>query len=894
VYLGIDLGTSSVKAVLVDDAQRVIGSATAALEVQRPHPLWSEQDPESWWTATRTAIGTLRERAPAEFSALCGIGLSGQMHGATLLDARDRPLRPAILWNDGRSAVECVELERRAPESRRITGNLAMPGFTAPKLLWVAEHEPAVFARVARVLLPKDYLRLCLSGEHASDVSDAAGTLWLDVGARSWSEVMLAASRLSLRNVPRLVEGSEPAGTLRRELAAEWGLGGGIPIAGGAGDQAAGAAGVGVIRPGQAFLSLGTSGVLFAATDAFAPYPEGGVHTFCHCLPATWHQMSVILSAASCLSWLAAALGARSEAELLAEVEATERRSGLLFLGARGRGLRPRRRPVRAPRRRSEDRVARRDRRRRAQPLLGAHPGECTRATPRVRGGRRGRPRVRRSTARAPGRHRRGGDRGLHAAAGRHRHRARSSAARRLSDRAANLSKHLRRASGDVPARRDLMSEPFFTDVERIRYEGPDTDNPLAYRFYDPDRVVLGVRMEDQLRLAVCYWHTFCWPGTDVFGAGTFVRPWLNSGTPLEQARRKLEVAFEFFEKLGTPFFTFHDRDVAPEGANLAETHAHLDAMLERMEHEMARTGVRLLWGTANLFSHPRYAAGAATNPDPDVFAYAAAQVRKALDATHRLGGANYVLWGGREGYDTLLNTDLRREADQLGRFMYLVVEHKHKIGFQGSILIEPKPMEPTKHQYDFDAAAVYAFLQKYGLEREIRVNIEANHATLAGHSFHHELAYAIANDIFGSVDVNRGDPQLGWDTDQFPNSVEESTLSLYLILQGGGIGTGGFNFDAKLRRQSLDPIDLFHAHIGGVDTLARGLLNAGRIIEDGRLKRFVERRYARWDEALGREILAGKRSLANLSDHVVENEIEPTPVSGRQELLENLINRFL
>jgi xylose isomerase len=438
------------------------------------------------------------------------------------------------------------------------------------------------------------------------------------------------------------------------------------------------------------------------------------------------------------------------------------------------------------------------------------------------------------------------------------------------------------------------MSEPFFPDVERIRYEGPDTDNPLAYRFYDPDRLVLGARMEDQLRLAVCYWHTFCWPGTDVFGAGTFERPWFGSGTPLEQARRKLEVAFEFFEKLGTPFFTFHDRDVAPEGKNLAETNVYLDSILDRMEQEMARTGVRLLWGTANLFSHPRYAAGAATNPDPHVFAYAAAQVRQALEATHRLGGANYVLWGGREGYDTLLNTDLRREADQLGRFMYLVVEHKHKIGFEGSILIEPKPMEPTKHQYDFDTAAVYAFLQKYGLEREIRVNIEANHATLAGHSFHHELAYAIATDIFGSVDVNRGDPQLGWDTDQFPNSAEESTLSLWLILQAGGIGTGGFNFDAKLRRQSLDPVDLFYAHIGGVDTLARGLVSAGQIIDDGRLKRFVDRRYARWDEALGRDILNGKRSLANLSDHVLENEIEPRPVSGHQELLENLINRYL
>jgi xylose isomerase len=316
--------------------------------------------------------------------------------------------------------------------------------------------------------------------------------------------------------------------------------------------------------------------------------------------------------------------------------------------------------------------------------------------------------------------------------------------------------------------------------------------------------------------------------------------------------------------------------------------------MLDRVELEMERTGVKLLWGTANLFSHPRYAAGAATNPDPEVFACAAAQAKDALEATHGLGGAIYVLWGGREGYETLLNTDLRRESEQLGRFMRLVVEHKHRIGFPGTILIEPKPMEPTKHQYDYDTAAVYAFLQKYELEREIKVNIEVNHATLAGHSFVHELAFAFANDIFGSVDINRGDPQLGWDTDQFPNSVEEATLALYTILKAGGFTTGGFNFDAKLRRQSLDPVDLFHGHIGGIDTLARGLLAAARMLEVGKLQAFVDERYAGWESALGRAILKGERSLADLARDVEEKELEPPPVSGRQEWLENLVNRYL
>jgi xylose isomerase len=426
------------------------------------------------------------------------------------------------------------------------------------------------------------------------------------------------------------------------------------------------------------------------------------------------------------------------------------------------------------------------------------------------------------------------------------------------------------------------MSAPFFPEVEKIRYAGPDCVDPLAFRFFDPDRVVLGKRAEDHLRFAVCYWHSFVWPGGDVFGAGTFERPWLADALePMQAARLKLDAAFEFFEKLGAPFFCFHDRDVAPEGATLGESNANLDSMLERVEEQMERTGVRLLWGTANLFGHPRYAAGAATNPDPEVFAYAAAQVKHVLEATHRLRGANYVLWGGREGYETLLN-------------MSLVVEHKHRIGFEGTILIEPKPHEPTKHQYDRDCAAVLAFLRKYDLEREIRLNIEVNHATLAGHSFQHEVAYAIANDAFGSVDANRGDPQCGWDTDQFPNNVEEMALALHEILRSGGFSTGGFNFDARLRRQSVDPTDLFHAHIGGIDTLARSLDVAARMVSDLKLQALVDERYQSWSSPLGQQILAGERGLEDLSMEVLVRDVEPRPVSGRQEMLENLVSRYV
>jgi xylose isomerase len=435
----------------------------------------------------------------------------------------------------------------------------------------------------------------------------------------------------------------------------------------------------------------------------------------------------------------------------------------------------------------------------------------------------------------------------------------------------------------------------FFAEVQPLRYAGPDAGDELAYRVYDPERLVLGRRMEDHLRMAVCYWHSFNWPGNDVFGAGTFDRPWLRADLePMAAAEQKMAAAFEFISKLGVPFFCFHDVDLSPEGATFAETARNLGQMVALAEEHMAATGIRLLWGTSNAFSHPRFAAGASTNPDPEVFAYAAAQVKHALEATHRLGGANYVLWGGREGYETLLNTRLRQEADQLARFLTLVVEHKHAIGFEGTLLIEPKPQEPTKHQYDYDVATVHGFLDRYDLLGELFVNIEVNHATLAGHSFHHEVAYAVDHGIFGSVDANRGDPQNGWDTDQFPNSVEEMSLALYEILRGGGFTTGGFNFDTKLRRQSMDRVDLFHGHVGAIDTLAHSLLVAAQLLEDGALEAERDRRYAGWETGLGAEILGGGLSLADLEARVAKGELDPTPVTGGQERLENLVNRTL
>ncbi|MDZ7632160.1 MAG: xylose isomerase [Gemmatimonadaceae bacterium] len=439
----------------------------------------------------------------------------------------------------------------------------------------------------------------------------------------------------------------------------------------------------------------------------------------------------------------------------------------------------------------------------------------------------------------------------------------------------------------------------WFSVTAPLHYEGPrykpSARKPYGFRWYDPDRTVLGRRMEEQLRFAVCWWHTLVWPGGDPFGGETFMRPWhAAGGDAMQQAHQKVEIGFELFRLLRAPFFTFHDRDIAPEGATLRESNANLRIIGDQLARKMSDTGVKLLWGTANLFSHRRYMAGAATNPDPDVFVYAAAQVKTALELTHELQGANYVLWGGREGYETLLNTDLKREWAQLGRFLNLVVEHKHAIGFTGPLLIEPKPCEPTKHQYDYDVSSVFAFLQAHGLEREIKVNIEQNHALLAGHSFEHEIALAQALGVFGSLDMNRGDDLLGWDTDQFPNNLPQVALAMYqLIVSGGGFTTGGINFDAKLRRQSIEPDDLIIAHAGAMDLCARALLVAEKMIEDGELARHVAARYAGWDSAEGKAILKGRRTLAELAARVEKKGTEPQPVSGRQERLENLLNTY-
>jgi len=430
----------------------------------------------------------------------------------------------------------------------------------------------------------------------------------------------------------------------------------------------------------------------------------------------------------------------------------------------------------------------------------------------------------------------------------------------------------------------------FFAGIPAVKYEGVDSTNEFAFRHYNPDEVVLGKPMKDHLRFAVAWWHSFAWPGGDPFGGQTFDRPWF--GDTIADAKLKADVAFDLFDILGAPYFCFHDADVRPEGASFAESKRNLEEIVDYIGDKMTGSKTRLLWGTANLFSHRRFMSGAATNPDPEVFAYAAATVKSCMDATMTLGGQNYVLWGGREGYETLLNTNLGREAEHAGRFLQMVVDYKYKIGFKGAILIEPKPQEPSKHQYDYDVATVYGFLKRFGLEREVQVNIEQGHAILAGHSFEHEIALATSLGLFGSIDMNRNDYQSGWDTDQFPSNHPEMALAFYEILRAGGYTTGGTNFDAKVRRQSLDPADLVLAHVGGMDTCARALKAAAALLDGGEMEAARKARYAGWDTPAAQAMLNG--SLESIAAEVLAKGVNPQPRSGRQERLENLWNRYI
>jgi xylose isomerase len=430
----------------------------------------------------------------------------------------------------------------------------------------------------------------------------------------------------------------------------------------------------------------------------------------------------------------------------------------------------------------------------------------------------------------------------------------------------------------------------FFKGIPQVKFEGLESTNEFAFRHYDPDEEIMGKRMEDHLRFAVAYWHSFAWPGGDPFGGQTLDRPWF--GDTMALAKMKADVAFEMFDILGVPYYCFHDADARPEGATFAESLRNLQEITDYLGEKQTKHKAKLLWGTANMFSHKRWMSGAATNPDPEVYAYAAATVKAALDATMQLGGQNYVLWGGREGYETLLNTDLKQERAHAGRFLQQVVDYKNKIGFKGTILIEPKPQEPSKHQYDYDVATVYGFLKDFGLEKEVKVNIEQGHAILAGHSFEHEIATAAALGIFGSIDMNRNDYQSGWDTDQFPNNHAEKAVAFYEILRAGGYTTGGTNFDAKIRRQSLDPEDLILAHVGGMDTCARALKAAAYLLEDGLLEDARQKRYAGWEREGAKGMLM--QPLEVIAQAVVDGNINPQPRSGRQERLENIWNYYV
>lgn len=438
------------------------------------------------------------------------------------------------------------------------------------------------------------------------------------------------------------------------------------------------------------------------------------------------------------------------------------------------------------------------------------------------------------------------------------------------------------------------MPRTYFSKVNKpIPYEGKNSKNPLAFKYYDKNLKVGSKTMGEHLRFSVAYWHTFMNTGKDIFGDPSFKRDWHISNDPIDRAKATMDAAFEFYQKLGIDYYCFHDRDIAPEGENFSQSCRNLEIMVNYAKDLQKKTGVKLLWGTANLFGNPIYSQGAGTSPNAHVMATAAAQIKNAIDATYELGGENYVFWGGREGYETLLNTDLKKEQEHMARFLHMAVDYKKKIGFKGQFLIEPKPCEPMKHQYDHDAATALYFLKEYNLIDDFKLNIEANHATLAGHTFQHELAVASAAGKLGSVDANRGDLLLGWDTDQFPTNIYDTTFAMMVILNQNGLGSGGLNFDAKPRRSSTDPTDLFYAHIGGMDTFARGLLIANQIIQDQQLSKFVEERYKSFKSGMGADIISGKVGLEEIEKWVL-SQSSPVLESGRQEMLENIINSYL
>lgn len=433
--------------------------------------------------------------------------------------------------------------------------------------------------------------------------------------------------------------------------------------------------------------------------------------------------------------------------------------------------------------------------------------------------------------------------------------------------------------------------DEFFPDISRVDYEGKDSDSPLAFNYYDPERKIGNKAMKEHLRFSMAYWQTLTEDGSDPFGAGTMQRPWDSIEEPMELARAR--AAFEFMDKLGIGYFCFHDRDIAPRGDTLGETNENLDEIISLIRDLMAETGINLLWGTAKLTFEPKYVHGASSSPNADVFARAAAQVKKAMEITNELDGDNFVFWNGREGYETLLNTDMGLEQDNMARFFEMAIDHAKEINFDGQLLIEPKPKEPAKHQYDFDVPSVLAFLRKYGLEDHFKINVEANHATLAKHTFQHELHYARINDVLGSIDANRGDKLLGWDTDRFPTDLHAATLAMYEVLKNGGIKPGGLNFDAKVRRGSFEPIDLFYGHIAGMDTFARGLEVAYSLLESGELDDFVEERYSSYREGIGKDIVEGKVGFEDLEEYALKNDDITNP-SGHQEMLESIINRYI
>ena len=923
--LGIDIGSSSIKVSLLDiPTGECVASATdpaAEMPIEALRSGWAEQDPEMWWHYVREGIRQIAVKHPMR--EVAAIGITYQMHGLVALSEEGEPLRKSIIWCDSRAVGIGAEALEGIGREFCLEHTLNSPGnFTASKLAWVKRNEPEIFAKIHKFMLPGDYIAYRLSGRMSTSISGLSEQILWDFKEERRADFVADRYGIPHAMIPDAdvsigIQTHTDAATER-----ELGIPAGTPISYRAGDQPNNAFSLNVMEAGEIAATGGTSGVVYGVTDTPKADPQSRVNTFVHVnhTPGKPHYgiLLCINGTGIMNSWIR-----RNVAQQTMDYTEMNRLAASVPAGsacsetaAQGPGSstststatpRP---TSSAPRRRASP-----TRSATASTSCGGWGSRPTSSAPdrptcssRRCSGRRWRrsPEPASSCSTPTERWERHAVRRWEPGFTGH--------AKRLSPRSAGWRSWNPSRPTARPSKRDtahgsqkskekfkihnsksstiMATTSYFPTVEKIKFEGKDSKNPMAFRYYDPEKVVKGKKMKDWFKFSMAWWHTLCAEGGDQFGGGTKTFPWNAAACPVERAKAKMDAGFEFMQKMGIEYYCFHDVDLVDEAATPEEYEKNLREIVAYAKQKQAETGIKLLWGTANVFGHARYMNGASTNPDFDAAARAMLQIKNAIDATIELGGENYVFWGGREGYMSLLNTDMKREKEHMATMLRMARDYARSKGFKGNFLIEPKPMEPMKHQYDVDTETVIGFLRAHGLDKDFKVNIEVNHATLAGHTFEHELQCTVDAGMLGSIDANRGDYQNGWDTDQFPIDLYEMVQAMMVIVRGGGLQGGGTNFDAKTRRNSTDLEDIFIAHIAAMDVMARALLIAADILDNSPYEKMLAERYASYDQGEGKAFEEGRLTLEQVADYARKHE--PVQRSGKQELYEAIVNMYI